>query len=246
MTVAQLQARVVALKISAGLASLEPARARTFADGAIHTALLAEEARSRGLENDARVRGPLDDLLARRLIEVEVEGAPRVEAPEAALVAYYEAHREDFMRPERVRLTMLQARGPRAKTELELAQRELSALSVAAQNEVLKKRGAQTAAFTREELETRLGAQAAEAAWLLMNLERLEVLPAADSAVLVRLEERQAGRSLTVEQAREQIESRLWYEHRDEAIAKHFEKLRGKWKLQVDESALSKALFEVR
>lgn len=243
---AQLQARVVERKTSAGLTSLEPSRAREFADAVIQDALLAAEARRRGLEDDARVQGPLADLLARRLVELEVESTPRAPATDAALAAYYDAHRDDFDRPERIRLTLLEVKGPRAKGELEALQRELSALPAAAQNEALDKRGAERGTFTREALEARLGAPTAEAAWLLMNLERLELLQAPDSALLVRLEGREAGRAVTLAQARDQLESRLWYEQREAALGTRLEELRGALKLEVDEGALKRALSEVK
>lgn len=256
LTAAQLQQRVVALKTSAGLVSLDAARARAFADAVVQTALLATEARSRGLENDARVQGPLADLLARRLVELDVEDPKQRPAPsEAEVTASYEAHREDFLRPERIRLTVLQVRAPKgdararvkAKTELETLQRQLSGLTPAAVSQALAKRaGGTLGALTLPELEARLGTEAAQAAWQVMSLERLELLETADAVLLVRLEGRDPGRTLTRDQAREQIESRLWYEHRDEVLKHYREALAGRLKLKVDEAALQQALSETR
>ncbi len=253
LTVSQLQARVVALKTASGLPALAPAQARAFADGVIQTSLLAAEARQRGLEKDPRVQGPIADLLARRLLEVDVEAARRP-ATDAEVTAYYEAHREDFLRPERVRLTVLQTRASRgdarargkAKAELEALRQQLTSTPPAALNEALTKHAAVEGAFTAAELETRLGSEPAKAAWLLMNLGRFELLETEDSVLLARLDAREPGRSLTVEQAREQIESRLWYQQRDQVIARQVEALRQKLKLEVDANALEQALSDVR
>lgn len=253
LTVSQLQARVVALKTAAGLAALDPTRARAFADGVLQTALLAREAHRRGLEHDARVEGPIAELLANRVIELDLEAARRP-ATDAEVTAYYEAHREDFLRPERIRLQVVQtkvARGAerarfKAKAELEALRQELSSTSPGTPNPALDKRGALEGVFTRAELETKLGAEAAQAAWLLMNLGRFEVLETEDSLLLARLDAREPERSLTAAQARAQIESRLWYERRDQVIAQQVEALRQKLKLDVDEAALTRALSEVR
>lgn len=266
LTVAQLQTRVVALKTAAGLPSLDPARARAFADEVVQTALLATEAKNRGLEHDAQVQGPLAQLLARRLIEVEVEDPRQRPSPtEAEVGAYYNAHREDFLRPERIRLSVLVAPASRsdlrarakAKSELEAIQQELLALPAAAVSEAMEKRARQRGASSGDagvvlgalslpELEARLGEEAAQAAWLLMAIERLEILETADAVLLVRLEGREAGKAITREEAREQIASRLWYERRDELLKKHLAAVRAKLELQVDDAALSRAVSDVR
>ena len=253
LTVSQLQARVVALKTASGVAVLDPAIARTLSHGVIQTALLATEARQRGLERDPRVEGPVAELLARRMMEVDLEAARRP-ATDAEVTAYYEAHREDFVRPERIRLAVVQNRAPRgnerararAKVELEALRQALTSTPAAALSEALAKQGAFEGAFTRAELETRLGAESAQASWLLMNLGRFEVLETEDSVLLARLDAREPESSLTPGQARAQIESRLWYAHRDQVLAQQVEALRQKLKLEIDEGALTRALADVR
>ena len=253
LTVAQLQARVVGLKPTLGVAALDPARARTLADGVLQTALLATDARQRGVERDPRVEGPIAELLANRVIELDVEAARRP-ATDAEVSAYFDAHREDFARPERIRLAVLQTRAhrgdararARAKAELDSLREALTSTPPAGLSEALTKHGAVEGAFTRAELETRLGAEPAQAAWLLMNLGRFELLETEDSVLLARLDAREPERSLSVEQAREQIESRLWYAQRDQVISRQAETLRKKLNLEVDEAALTKALADVR
>lgn len=268
LTAAQLQARVSALKAAAGLSALEPARARAFADEAIRTAVLATEARSRGLAGDARVEGPVASLLAQRLLELELEDpARRPPLSDAEVSAWYDANKEEFQRPARAHFFELAGRAPRSdaaarkkvRAELESLKKQLAALPMedAAKrfSELARKRsddpetaarGGDLGLRSLAQLEERFGSAGAQAAWLMVAVGQLELVESDAAIHLLRLVDRSPERAISLADARPQIESRIWYERRDVAQQAFLEALTRKLSLQVDQDALERALKDVK
>ena len=268
LTAAELQARVVALKAAAGLPALDDARKEAFAERAIDSALLAAEARDRGLEGDARVAGPIAELLARRLLEVELEDPSKRPKPtDAEVAAWFEAHKDELVRPEQIHLAELTGNAPRSEPA---ARKKVRAMLEAARNQVaaakpeaapalfaelvkksgddpeLAPRGGDLGALSQPDLEKRYGPEGAKAAWLMVGSGQLEIIESDVALHLVRLVARVPGRTTTLEAARPQIESRLWYERRDAELKKLLDALKSKRKLEVDEKALEAALADVK
>lgn len=217
LTAGALRERILAQKNAAGLSALDPARARTFSDAALRSALLAAEARRRGLEHDPRVEGELAEALARRLLELELEGGAKHGAVSAAeITSYYQQHREEYVHPERVRLHRLDS-------------------------------DAGIASMSRAELEAQLGPEHAARVWLMVGVGEVSPGLATDAGVVrFRLEGREPGRDVSLEQARAQIESRLWYARRDVELDRLVSSLESQLKLEVDQQALAAVLAELR
>ena len=215
LTAGALRERVLAQKAEAGLSALDPVRLRTFSDAALRTALLAAEARRRGLENDPKVEGALAEVLATRLLELEAVARPgAVSAAEVS--SYYQQHRDEFVHPERVRLYRLGS-------------------------------DAGVASLSRAELEAQLGPERAARIWLMVGVgEVSEPIQTDAGLVQFRLDGREPGRDVSPEQARAQIESRLWYARRDVELERLVSSLESSLKLEVDEQALAAVLAELR
>lgn len=82
---------------------VSPERKREFLESMIRSELLVQAARAEGLESDAEVRATLDRLLIQKLLQRRLAPAP----PDLEEVrAYSQAHLEEFIRPERVRLSL--------------------------------------------------------------------------------------------------------------------------------------------
>jgi hypothetical protein len=197
LTAAQLQARIVSLKQAAGLSSLDAERSKAFADQAIRSAILAAEARARGLDADPAAEGPLAELLARTLIERELEDpARREKLTDEEISAWYAAHKDEFMRTELIRLADIVGTAPKSngalrtkvRSEFEALKKKLTALAPALRQEpfaeAAKKRsddkatgpgGGDLGNLSRAQLEQRLGAPAANAAWLMVGVGQVEL-----------------------------------------------------------------------
>jgi parvulin-like peptidyl-prolyl isomerase len=79
--------------------------------------LLAREARRRGAAEDPQIRRQVEDLEERLIIQSMLAGEERSSgaAPEAELRAYFDANKDDFAQPERVRTArVLAAAAPSA------------------------------------------------------------------------------------------------------------------------------------
>jgi hypothetical protein len=120
LTADALRERVLAQKSAAGLAQLDPQRARSFADAVMQAALLATEARQRGLEKDEKVQARTAEALALRLMELEIDDpAKAAQIDDNAVNGYYEQHRAEFERPEKIRVSVSGASMSLARQELD-------------------------------------------------------------------------------------------------------------------------------
>jgi hypothetical protein len=219
LTADALRQRILSRKKAAGLSDLDPQRARAFADLAMQSALLATEARRRGLEGDEKVQAEAAELLARRLIELDVDDPSKAAGVgEPEVKAYYERHQDEFQRPERIRLTQLQKGAD----------------------------GGVSLALSRAELEARVGAEAASRLWLMVRIGELSEPVKVDGAPQVfRLEGRDAPVDVPLEKARALIQSRLWYERRENELSKLVSSLQAKSGFTVDDQVLARVLADL-
>jgi parvulin-like peptidyl-prolyl isomerase len=85
-----------------------PERRRVLLDEMIDVALLAQEARDRGYDQDPETQQELREILRDAMLQTVREGAPAPgDIPAADVRAYYEAHRSDFRDPERRRVSAI-------------------------------------------------------------------------------------------------------------------------------------------
>jgi hypothetical protein len=206
LTAQQVRERVLDQKRAAGLETMNEEQARAFADAALRDELLATEAKKRGLEHDAHVDAAVSKALAARLMELEFDDSRKqAEVSEADVAAYYQKHKDEFVRPERVRFSQVTASG-----EIDLG------------------------LMTRTELEAKVGAEKAAAAWPMVK--------AGEVSRGLKVTAREGPLEVSLEEARPKIRSRIWYERRDAAMKKFVDALRTNLALSVDEAELGKAL----
>jgi hypothetical protein len=85
-----------------------PERRRELLGEMIDVALLADEARARGYDQDPQTQQALREILRDAMLETAREGAPTPsEIPEGEVRAYYDAHRDEFRDPERRRVSAI-------------------------------------------------------------------------------------------------------------------------------------------
>lgn len=88
-------------------AYLAPGRRREFVESLVHTALLAREARRRGLDRQPEVAASVRRILSQRLQQVAVlEAISPASVTDEEVRAYYEAHRTEYQQPEYRRATV--------------------------------------------------------------------------------------------------------------------------------------------
>lgn len=214
---------------------------------AVREELLVREAVRRGLHRDPEVLASLRATLVQQLLQREIDqNDARKQVSEAELQAAYQAHLSDYVRPELRQFSQIFRPATDAKSRARVRE-ELEALKVELQRDDAAFARAAGAEGTlglaaRAELEKRLGAEWAEAAWKLEQVGKIEgPVETAAGLALVRLEARYEGLDLSLEQVREQLKSRLWFERRPQQLQAFSQELREGADLKVDAAALEAA-----
>ncbi len=175
---------------------------------------------------------------------------------EAELRAYYQAHRDDYRRPERVRVEMIFFKATpgheaAVQAEAEEALRSLSQtkdrgafsrLAATRSNDDPSRKSMGDLDFrTRDELTKSYGAAVATAADSLSVPGQLSPLVHGDGGFyLLRFEERLPALDLDFEASEKQIRSELWIERRAKLFDPYMNELAKQAQIKIDETALAK------
>jgi peptidyl-prolyl cis-trans isomerase C len=230
--------------------SATPEGRREFLKGLLRFELLAREALRKGYGSDPELSRQAKRSLVARFLERELdEPLSRQPVDEAELRTFYEAHREDYQRPERVRIShRLFEASPGNPAERARAR----AAALASLADLQQGEGAGAAAdlglVTRAQLEVRAGAAVAEAVF-----ERL-VGPAAPSGTAVetpqgfhalRLLGREAALDLKLEDVRDAIRRRILFERKSRAYEVLVRELEARAGASTDSALLDSLVVEV-
>ncbi len=230
-------------------------RRREFVDTLVREQLLVAEAVRQGLQNDPDVRSTMEKVMVQKLLKMELKGG----APsDTQLQAWFEAHRDEFIRPERVRISHVlwtPAAKAQAGKELEKLRKLKADVHPAAFTELAQREskdepsraaGGDLGPRTREELTSQWGPTVAEAAFALQTPGQLSaVVEGAKGLHLLRLVGRQPGQEQKFEDVRDRISTRLAGETRTQQLEALIERLRKKSNVEVDEKNLAKVTIRV-
>ncbi|QSQ15326.1 peptidylprolyl isomerase [Myxococcus landrumensis] len=239
---------------------------KEFLDNLIRFELLVQEARRQGLENDPDVKSTLEKVMVQKLLRKQQEAAATAPLDEAELRKYYDEHRSEFTKPERIRVSHLFLAAPAADTALrakslaeatkilaDIKSKESDPLKTAfevaatqkSQDTDSKSTGGDLGYRSREELTQAWGAAFTDAAFALQSPSEIGQVVESDKGIhLVKLQSRQAGVDPSFEQARPRIEARLQGERRSKAMEGLLEKLKSQAKIEVKDSALEQIQIE--
>lgn len=186
--------------------------------------LLAQEARRRGLDQrpdvKAAIRTATNHALVRPLLEEEIR---QQAIPEQELRAYFEAHRDEWGSPTRVRVREIVAATGKAAVPVPAGDDALTVDQARAKLDALRarlERGEDFGAIAREHSEAVTGALGGEIGWVVAGRffkayeeaalvlqpgETSPLVETPDGFVLLRCEEREEGAGPTYEEKREEI-----------------------------------------
>lgn len=226
-----------------------------FVEGLGRFELLVNEALRRGLQKDPRVAHAAKGALVQTLLTQLDQEVASAEVDDGALRALYDRERARFERPERVRLLLIQLKD-KAQLEKVAAQAQklpradfagfgamAARLSEDAESRQLN---GDLRYLTLQEVATKLGPRAAEAASLLKAPGDLSA-PVEVSAgfVLLKLQDRAPGLHRSFEEVREELRAQKASELRAgrvEALLNALEKSEG---FVVDDAALRKVKVDL-
>lgn len=240
-------------------------RKKEFLENLIRFELLAAEARRRKLDQDPEVQAAIQRLLVQKLVRAALdEKGGSGAASEAEARAHYDAHLAEFVRPERVRVSLLLLRAEpgspiRAAKVAELKKR-LAQLKVDEQRSPLafgnlardlsddaasRAAGGDLGFRSREELERQYAAPVAEAAFALKDIGALSgVVEGPAGIYLIKLGGRQAASSTAFEETKGQLMARLGREQRTKEFDEFVKTLRMDADVQVVDAELEKVAID--
>lgn len=230
---------------------------KEFVDGIVRLDLLADEATKAGWDKDPDVQHEYKKAMVQKWMREKFndkEGMASI--PETDLHAYYDAHKDEYQRPERLRLQLIFFKGntPSVRAEAEkalklvalrVAKNDPSAFAELARNRsddvASKVRGGDLDFHIHDELAKLYGEPVAAGADALKSPNDLSPLLAGlDGLYALRLEARQPAFNRTFDQVKATLQARLWNERRNTSFEAYVKELRDKANVKIDETELAK------
>lgn len=221
---------------------------RDFIEQQIDLELLAAEAERRGLAADSEVRRVLRHVLARRLVDREIEELP--EPTDAELRSTYEKNRSRFTRPAQRRVVAIVLTGNDARVLARAAELQADAQAAGDADHFRKlvqrfsqdaktrtQSGGASPYFTRDDEQV---PNAIREAAFAMSIGDVRVVTVGGNVQVLRLIGRRGAWSPTFEQVRDRVR-RLHERLRSQRLeAEILQKLRKTATIQIDEKALGR------
>lgn len=107
ITLGEFEGRLNALAPFARARYNTPDRKKDFLDNMIQFELLAQEAKKQGFDKDPEVLLELKQAMVRKMMADQTTQTAQTEVPEGEVRAYYEEHKKDYVRPEKVRASQI-------------------------------------------------------------------------------------------------------------------------------------------
>ncbi len=244
-----------------------PERRREFLDNLVRFELLAQEAERRGLHELPEVQRTRKQVMIQQMMRERFEDRIQLsDVTDEEIRAYYEAHRDEFNKPEQVRASHILIKS-RATAQRVLRQvlaapddmRLFRELSERYNEDPETRRGSRRGDLrffgrdgsrsgnTGEEDEGRVPAAVAEAAF---GIERIggvypELVETPQGFHIVKLTGRRAALRRTLEEARRPIQHRLWRQKREQAVEEFVAQLRREANVQENPAALDSVQIDV-
>lgn len=258
VTAGELESRLAQMSPSARSRYQTLAQKREYVEGLVRFELLAHEARARGLAQDADVRETTKKVMVQRLLQQELDSELPPPSDEE-IAAFYERHKQDYVRPERLRVSHIFLAAPRQDPARVAARREeaqalvaqlretapmdfrtFGALAVKHSDDLRSRPLEGDLRFLSEaELAEQYGPEVAAAAATLQTPGAMSGLVQTDRGLhLLKLRSRDPALSQDLTAARPQLLSRMGYERRTRRYEALLEALRQKWDVRYDAAAI--------
>jgi peptidyl-prolyl cis-trans isomerase C len=231
-------------------------RKKEFLDSLVKFEILANAAQKEGFQNDPDVQLTMKKAMVQKLVQKRFGDGDAKDISDADVQKFYDEHKDDFVKPVRVRTSALLV----AATEKDRAQKGAQAKKLLAQVKASSKKdpqafqalvrstsddaaskgnGGDLGFRSEDEYAKQFGAPFAAAAFATTDGE--EVLVETQQGFwIVRVAGRQEGVTRTVDQVKPQIQSRLQREKRTKEFDDYVKKLREEAKVTVNDAELEK------
>jgi peptidyl-prolyl cis-trans isomerase C len=220
--------------------------------------LLAKEARARGLDKDPEVQETLQKVMVQKLVRQAFDDE-KSKPSDDEVKKYYDAHADEFVKPERVRISAVffnapsgspqraakatEAKKALARIKTEGSKNPLAFSNVArelSEEAASKASGGDLGYRTKDELTKQYSAELANASFALKEGQESGVVETPQSFAIVKLGARQAPINRPFEEVKAQLAARIGREARTKEFDEFIKKLRGKSSIKVNDPELEK------
>ncbi len=226
---------------------------KEFLESLIQNELLADEALKAGLDKYDEVQSEFKKAMIQDLIRENFNDADGMKSvSDASLHEFYDSHRAEYQRPERLRVQMVLFAGDaKAKAEADHAlkvlasKKDVSAFAELARarsdDPTSKMRGGDLDFHTHSDLASSYGDEVAKAADALKAPNDISgVVHGMRGYYLLRLEARQPAFNRSFEQVEASLRSRLWNEKRTQLFDDYIKMLLDQAHIKIDDAQLAK------
>jgi len=232
-------------------------RKKEFLDSLLKVELLAHAAEKEGLQNDPDVQMAMKKAMVQKLVSKRFgEGDPAKDISDVEVQKFYDEHKDDFVKPARVRTAGLLV----AATDKDRAAKSAQAKKVLAQVKAAEKKdpqalqalarttsddaatkasGGDLGFRSQDEIAKQFGPAVAAAAFAAKDGEDV-LVEGPQGFWIIRVTGRQEGITRTVDQVKQQIQSRLQREKRTREFDEYVKKLRTDANITVNDAELEK------
>jgi peptidyl-prolyl cis-trans isomerase C len=232
-------------------------RKKEFLDSLVKFEVLAHAAEKEGLQNDPDVQMTMKKAMVQKLVSKKfAEGDASKDISDAEVQKFYDEHKDDFVKPARVRVAGVlvgatdkdrAVKGAQAKklvAQVKAAEKKdpqaLQSLARASSDDLATKASGGDLGFrSQDEFGKQFGPAFAAAAFATKDGENV-VVETAQGFWLIRVTGRQEGITRTVDQVKPQVQSRLQREKRTREFDEYVKKLREEAKITVNDAELEK------
>jgi peptidyl-prolyl cis-trans isomerase C len=234
-------------------------RKKEFLENLIRFEVLAAEAKAQKLDKDPEVQATLKKIMVQKLVRQAFDEKDAAQASEGDAKKYYEEHQDEFVKPERVRLSQIFLKAEKGSAERARkaadAKKVYAKLKAEAKNPLAFSNAARDASDdfgskaaggdlgyrTRDELSKQWGSEVASAAFALKDVgQESAIVESAQGFHILKLAARQPGMNRGFEEAKAQIVARIGREKRTRDFDEYVKKLRAKADVKIDDAELDK------
>jgi peptidyl-prolyl cis-trans isomerase C len=238
-------------------------RKKEFLENLIRNDLLAQEAEKRGLDKAPAVREQVKRAMIQELLKQQLdERMTGNDIPDDELKKFYDAHLEEFVRPERARVfrLLLTATDPKSKAAAKKKAGELlkqieerekkgdnnafqAVTTAESQDKATAAMGGNLVFLSKDEMTKNYSAELANAAFALKAPnEKAGPIETPQGVELVKLQVKTVAVDRKFEESKDSIRGRMARERRTKEYDEFVKKLRESANVKIDEAELSKVM----
>lgn len=222
-------------------------------DQSIKFSLLAQEARAEGIDKRPDVARKIEEVTSNIIIQelTKERITEAVAVSDEDIATYYEEHKDSYLRPEKVKASLIHIQVPgNATDDVKNEKRELAETALkrvrggedfdtvakeVSEDKRTKRRGGNTGFFSRGRRAKIYGDGFEEKTFALKTGEVSDVFEAKDGYYIVSVTDRKEEHQQTMDEVRARIERTVKQEKQKDAYEQYLEALRKKYPVSVTE-----------